>query len=336
MKKDKFILITGGAGYIGSHAVNLFLQKGYKVIIFDNLSRGFLGAIKNLQSVGDIRFVKGDLCDLKSIEKVFSDFHIDTVIHFAAFCSIDESVKDPGSYFSNNSFGTLNLIRAMRDNNVKKIIFSSTCAVYGETLGLPVDENYPTKPTNPYGESKLIAEKMLRSCSKSYKFYYVILRYFNVCGSDSDGLIGDSKKPSVHLVQNIIRGAMNIEPFSLTCAKVDTPDKTPIRDYVDVRDLAFAHYLAFEYLNKNNNSETFNLGNGKGFSVKEIIQTTEEILNVNLPQKISGTRKGEYAAIFADCTKVKRVLNWEPQYTLRDSILSLQKWYGKFPNGYEN
>ncbi len=333
MKKK--ILITGGAGYIGSHAVKLFLEKGYEVVVFDNLSRGFREPIDILKKIGKLNFIKGDLRNKADIEKVFRMHKIDCVLHFAALCLVNESMENPGLYFENNVCGSLNLLEAMKKFKIGKIIFSSTCATYGETKYLPVDEKHPQDPVNPYGESKLLVEKML-PWYEVFGMKYIILRYFNICGADNAGMIGDSKKPSQLLMQNAVRGAMGIEPFAFTCAKVETPDGTPIRDYIDVEDLVEAHFVAYEFLNKNKKSEIFNLGNGKGYSVKEIVNEVEKNFNVKLKKKKASIRKGEYAKIFANPEKAQKMLKWKPKKSISESVESLKKWYTSHPNGYKN
>lgn len=330
----KTILITGGAGYIGSHAVKRFLEEGYAVVVFDSLYRGYEQAIDILKGHGDCTFVKGDLRNKEDVEKLFSEHKVDGVIHFAALCLVDESMKQPELYFENNVLGSLNLLRAMQ-GKTEKIIFSSTCAVYGETVYLPVDEKHPTNPANPYGESKLMVEKMIKWYGELHGLHYVILRYFNVCGADSNGEIGDSKKPSMLLMQNAVRGAMGIEEFAYTCPEVKTPDGTPIRDYIDVEDLVEAHLAAFKYLDNQGQNTILNLGNGKGYSVKEVVSEVEKVFDKTLEKKKTTPRQGEYAAIFADNSLAKKVLQWEPKKSLNDSISSLQKWYEKFPNGYD-
>lgn len=331
----KKILITGGAGYIGSHAVKLFLEKKFEVVSFDNLSRGYKEPLDILKKFGKFKSVKGDLRNKKDIQKVFSENKIDAVIHFAALCSVNESMEQPELYFENNVIGSLNLFEAMRNAGVKKIIFSSTCATYGEAKYVPVDEKHPQNPSSPYGESKLLTERMLRWYGDLHDFKYAILRYFNVCGSDIDGVIGDSKKPSSLLVQNAVRGAMKISPFFYTFQEVDTPDKSPVRDYIDVEDLIEAHYSVYEYIQNNDNvSEVFNLGNGVGWSVKEIVSKTEAEFGIKISQKKGEVRKGEDAKIFADTSKSFKLLKWKPKKSIEDSIRSLRRWYEKYPNGY--
>ncbi len=332
----KTILVTGGAGYIGSHAVKLLLEKGFEVIVFDNLFRGYRDAIDALSTYGKLTFVQGDLRNFVEISGLFTDHTIDAVMHFAALCLVNESMEQPQLYFQNNIIGTYNLLEAMRSNKVNKLIFSSTCAVYGESQYLPVDEKHPLNPMNPYGESKLLSEKMIRWYGEIYGFSYAILRYFNVCGASSDGRIGDSKRPSQLLMQNAVRGAMGIEPFYLTCPEVETPDKTPVRDYIDVEDLVAAHAAALEYLRKSPGCEIFNLGNGAGFSVKQIVSKVSEICGVEIPMVKGETRKGEYASIYAQPEKANITLNWKTEKSLEASIRSLQKWYEGHPQGFSH
>ncbi len=334
LKRNKAILITGGAGYIGSHAVKLFLEKGYAVVVFDNLSHGWREPLEILKKLGTLHFEKGDLRHKKDLVKVFKKHKITAVLHFAALCLVNESMEQPELFFENNVLGSLNLLEAMRTHGVKDIIFSSTCATYGETKYLPVDEAHPQNADNPYGESKFLVERMLIWYGKLHGFKYVILRYFNVCGAAADGSIGDSKKPSQLLMQNAVRGAMGIEPFSFTYAPVKTRDKSPVRDYIDVEDLAEAHLAAFNYLEKNGQSQILNLGNGQGFSVKEIVAEVEKVFGVTMKKQKAVARKGEYAEIFADPRKAQRILKWQSKKTLQDSILSLKKWYENKPQGY--
>jgi len=284
--RQKTVMVTGGAGFIGSHAVLLLLQKGYKVAVLDNLFRGYGEVVEVLaekygkESVG---LYNVDLRERSKVEEVIKEVKPEGVLHFAALCLVNESMENPGLYFENNDLGTLNLLEVLRKAGVDKLVFSSTCAVYGESQYLPVDEKHPTNPSNPYGQSKLIAEEMIRWFGKIYGLKYAIFRYFNVAGADEEGVIGDSKRPSQLLMQNAVRCALGIEPFKLTCPKVDTPDTTPIRDYVNVLDLGEAHILAFEYLVNGGASETFNLGTGRGNSVLEIVNKVKEITGVDFP-----------------------------------------------------
>lgn len=328
------ILITGGAGYIGSHAVKRFLEEGHKVTVIDNLMRGFGEAMDVLTGYGDLTFHQDDLRNANAVRSVFTKTHFDVVLHFGALCLVNESMSAPELYFDNNVCGTLNLLRSMKEFSVKNIIFSSTSAVYGESVYLPINEEHPKKPNNPYGESKLMAENIIKWMSQIYGFNYLIFRYFNVCGAAEDGSIGDSKKPSVLLLQNLVRGAMGIQEFELTCPKVDTPDGTPIRDYVDVNDLIDAHYLGFSYLEQGGSSSEINLGTGRGSSVEEMIREVEKVIDVTIPRKHGEARKGESARLFVTNAKAQQLLNWQPQRDIKKSIESLQKWYTARPNGY--
>ncbi len=333
----KKILITGAGGYIGSVATYLFLQKGYEVVALDNFSTGYqqpLELLKKIFGEKKLRFYEVDLKnDFSPILK--KEKNIEVVVHYAASCLVDESMKNPYKYFHNNVLGTLNLLETMKNFDIKKIVFSSTCAVYGETQYVPVDEKHPLSPINPYGQSKKMAEEIIFWYGKIFNFNYFILRYFNVCGASDDGLIGDSKKPSTLLVQNAVRGALGIEPFYLTCPDVNTPDKTPIRDYINVVDLNEAHLQAVEKLLTGNFKEIINLGTGTGNSVLEVVKKVQEVTGKKFPLKKTTPRQGEYAKIFADIRKAKKILGWQPKRTIEDSVRSLVKWYNKHPSGWE-
>ena len=241
----------------------------------------------------------------------------------------------PEKYFKNNVFGSLNLITEMLANNVKNIIYSSTSEVYGESMYEPVDERHPLNPATPYGASKMMGEDILKWFAKLKGLNYVILRYFNVCGASDDGIIGDSKKPSTLLVQNAVRGALNIEPFYLTCPKVNTDDGTPIRDYINVVDLNEAHILAFNHLLNGGENEEINLGTGTGNSVLEVVEKVQKVTGVTFGLKRAEPRKGEVAEKYADIRKAKKILGWEPKRTIEDSVESLVKWYKKHPKGWK-
>ena len=334
------VLITGGAGYIGSHAVKLFLERGLKVVCFDNFSRGWHGAVETLaQSTpkGQLSVVEGDLRRREDIDKVFATYPIDTVLHFAALCSVDESTREPELYLSNNVGGSINLFQSMLTHRVKQMIFSSTCAVYnGTTAPMPLTEDITPDPLMMYGDSKWMIERAIKWMAQAHDWQYVIFRYFNVCGASSDGSIGDAKKPSVHLMQNAVRGAMDLEPFYFTFQPVDTPDGSPIRDYVDVEDLVMAHFQAWEYLGQGGQSEIFNLGNGTGYSVKQIAEAVEKEFGMSFEKKTDGAKRaGESARAYADPSKAQKILGWQPQKSLTDSIQSLRRWYEGHPHGWE-
>lgn len=338
------ILITGAGGYIGSIATYTFLQKGYEVIAIDNFSRGYKNPLELLQvkyGADQFRFYEADLKDVGNrhacpLHSLFEkEKNIAGVIHFAALCSVDESMKKPELYFSNNVCGSINLLNTMLAFDVKKIVFSSTCAVYGEADYLPIDEAHPTNPSNPYGFSKLTVEQMMDWYVRLKGLRYVSLRYFNVCGASDDGFLGDSKKPSVLLVQNAVRGALGIEPFYLTYPEVATPDKSPIRDYINVVDLSEAHIRAVDYLINGGKSEIINLGTGAGNSVLDIIKKVEKATNVQIPLQKTTSRQGEYAKMIASITKAKKILSWEPRRNLDKSIESLLVWYKAHPHGWD-
>jgi UDP-glucose 4-epimerase len=255
-------------------------------------------------------------------------------MHFAALNLPDESVDKPIEYYDDNSLGTAKLLEAMRLHGVKHMIYSSTSSVYGEVEKSPVKEDHPLNPISPYGHSKVLGEEIINYYSRVHGMNSVIFRYFNVCGADDDGAIGDSKKPSQLLVQNCVRGALGLEPFQYTCSQVNTPDGTPIRDFIDVRDLADAHLAAMEYLLKGGATETMNLGTGSGYSVKEIVTKVEQILNVKIERGQGKARAGEYSASFADASKAKAVLGWTAKRSLADSVTALVNWYQKHPKGY--
>lgn len=333
---SKKILITGAGGYIGSIATYLLLQKGYNVVTIDNYSRGYKKPLEILQE----KFGKDKLhlyeIDLKDdLFPIFKKERIDAVIHYAAYCIVDESMKDPYKYFNSNVIAATNLLETMTQYNVKNIIFSSTCAVYGNAKYIPVDEKHPTNPENPYGESKRIVEKIIEWYGKLKQINYVILRYFNVCGASDDGFMGDSKKPSSLLVQNAVRGVMGIAPFYLTCPEVDTLDKTPIRDYVNVMDLNEAHLKALKYLFAGKKSEILNLGTGRGNSVLEVVHTVEKITGKKIQMKKTKLRSGEYAKTIASISKAKKILGWQPRRKIEDSIASLLIWYKNHLTGWD-
>lgn len=331
----KTVLITGAGGYIGSVAASLLLEKDYKVVAIDNFSTGYKEPLNLLMQKYGKEKLKIYNVDLKGFfSHVFRENQIDAVLHYAASCSVNESMERPEKYFTNNSLATQRLLHTMLDAKIDKIVFSSTCAVYGEAEYVPIDENHPTRPANPYGESKLVSETFLRWYSTLGKLKYVALRYFNVCGATDNGEIGDSKNPSVHLMQNAVRGALGIEPFYLTCGRFDTPDGTPIRDYVNVVDLNEAHIKALEYLFNGGSSEIINLGTGDGNSVMEIVQQVEEITGKKINVDQGPARAGEYAKMIASTKKAKEILGWVPARTLKNSVESLVSWYTKHPHGW--
>ena len=323
------ILITGGAGYIGSHTVlNLIENTDYKIIIFDNLENGHIETVNALLEINSDRiiFEKGDLRNIEDIENVFNKYSIDGVIHFAAFALVEESVQNPSKYYRNNIYGTLNLLDTMIKHNVKRIVFSSTCATYGEPTYTPIDEKHPQNPINPYGYSKLAVERIMDDYDKAYKLKSIRLRYFNVVGADEKGRIGEWHEPETHLIPNILKSNDN-KIFTIFGDDYDTRDGTCIRDYVNVLDLAEAHRLSYEYLIKENKTDVFNIGTGEGYSVKEVFETCERVLNKKIPVEIKGRRAGDPAVLYADIVKVKSILDWKSEKSLEESIKSAYLWY---------
>ncbi len=335
----KKVLITGAGGYIASVATYQLLEQGHSVIALDNFSTGYKGPLTELQKkFGSEKLIVEEVDLRKDLSNFFKkNTGIDSVLHYAASCKVDESMKEPEKYFENNVLGTLNLVRHLTEQNISRLVFSSTCAVYGEAQKIPVDESHPTNPANPYGESKLMAEKIIGWFGKVKGLQYVILRYFNVCGASDDGLIGDSKKPSVLLVQNAVRGALGIEPFFLTFPEVETPDKSPIRDYINVVDINKAHIQALDYLEKGGKNEIINLGTGTGDSVLEILDKVEKATGKTIEKKKSDKpRQGEYSKMIASIDKASKLLQWKPKRTIQQSVDSLIKWYGNHPQGWES
>lgn len=324
------ILITGGAGYIGSHTVlNLIENTDYKIIIFDNLENGHIETINTLVEINPdkIIFEKGDLRNIEDIENVFNKYSIDGVIHFAAFALVEESVQNPSKYYRNNIYGTLNLLDTMIKHNVKRIVFSSTCATYGDIVEqTPIDEKHSQNPINPYGYSKLAVERIMDDYDKAYKLKSIRLRYFNVAGADEKGRIGEWHEPETHLIPNILKANDN-KVFTIFGDDYDTRDGTCIRDYVNVLDLAEAHRLSYEYLIKENKTDVFNIGTGEGYSVKEVFEACEMVLKKKIPVEVKGRRAGDPAVLYADIGKVKNVLNWKSEKSLEESIKSAYLWY---------
>ena len=281
------ILVTGGAGYIGSHCVLALLEKNQEVVIFDNLSTGHFETIEKLKEYGNLKFVQGDLNDGNSLNELFSTYKINAVVHFAAFSQVGESVIDPQKYYINNVCGTIRLLEAMLENNVKKIVFSSTAATYGEPEYTPIDEKHPQNPINPYGQSKLMIEKIMDDYSKAYGLKSVRLRYFNVAGADSQSRIGEWHEPETHLIPNILKSTFgNGKTFKMFGTDYNTKDGTCVRDYINVEDLAQAHLLALNYLDNGGETNFFNLGTKTGDTVKEVFDVCEKVTSKKIPVEI--------------------------------------------------
>ena len=319
------ILVTGGAGYIGSHLVLSLLEQSKEVIVFDSLELGHIEIIEKLKEYGKLKFIQGNLKNLDEIRGVFLSNKIESVVHFAAYSQVAESVINPQKYYYNNVYGTLNLLNAMLEFGVKKIVFSSTAATYGEPEYSPIDENHPQKPINPYGNSKLMIEKILDDYDRAYNLRSVRLRYFNVAGADSSARIGEWHEPETHLIPNVLK-ATSDKVFKLFGTDYDTPDGTCIRDYINVEDLADAHIKALEYLDNGGVTNFFNLGTKEGNSVKEVFSYCEKIKEDKIPLEICPRRSGDPAKLVADNTKALSELGWSPKKTLEDSIVTAYAW----------
>ena len=320
------ILVLGGAGYIGSHTVFELIDNGEDVAIIDNLQTGHLEAIHP-----KARFYKGDIRDKKFLDGIFEKENISSVIHFAANSLVGESMTNPLKYYDNNLCGTKILLNSMIEHNIDKIVFSSTAAVYGEPENIPILETDKTEPTNTYGETKLAMEKMFKWVSYAHNLRYVSLRYFNACGAHISGTIGEAHNPETHLIPIVLQAANgNRDYISVFGNDYNTKDGTCIRDYIHVTDLAQAHILAVKYLEQGGKSEIFNLGNGIGFSVKDVIETSKQVTNRSIPIKIENRRLGDPAQLIASSAKARKILGWKPQYTsLEEIISSAWKWHAK-------
>ena len=327
------LLVLGGAGYIGSHTALELIKKGHEVIVVDNLVTGYEKAIPD-KAV----FYQGDIRNFDFLDNLFTKEKIDAVIHFAAYSLVGESVTNPLKYYDNNLYGTKVLLEAMIKNNVNKIVFSSTAATYGEPENIPILESDRTCPTNPYGETKLAMEKMFHWASKAHGLSYVSLRYFNACGADATGQIGEAHNPESHLIPLVLQVPNGKrESVSIYGTDYDTPDGTCIRDYIHVTDLAEAHILAVEDLAKGGESNIFNLGNGVGYSVREVIETARRVTGHPIPATEVPRRAGDPARLVASGEKAKNILGWEPKIKQLDEIVeSAWKWHRKHPDGYTN
>lgn len=327
------ILVLGGAGYIGSHAVDQLVNKGYEVVVVDSLFTGHKAAVHE-----KAKFYEGDIRDKAFLNNVFEQEAIDGVMHFAAFSLVGESVEKPLKYFNNNVYGMQVLLEVMKDHDVKHIVFSSTAATYGEPEVVPISEDMPTNPKNPYGESKLMMEKMMKWCDNAYGMKYVALRYFNVAGAKADASIGEDHDPETHLVPIILQVALG-QRDSLKIFGDDyaTPDGTCIRDYVQVEDLIAAHILALEYLKAGNPSDAFNLGSNDGYSVKEMLEAARAVTGKEIPAEVVPRRAGDPAQLVAASEKARNVLGWQPAYTdIKDIIRTAWNWHVSHPHGYED
>lgn len=317
----KNILVIGGAGYIGSHMVRMLAKQGYNPVVFDNLSKGHREAVANYP------FELGDLGDKARLTEVFKKYGIEAVMHFAAFAEVGESVKEPSKYYHNNVAKVLDLLDALVENDIKYFVFSSTAATFGEPIRPKIDESHQQNPINPYGNTKLMVEKILADFDTAYGLKATALRYFNASGADDSGEIGESHNPETHLIPIVLQAAAGKRPsIKMFGTDYPTPDGTCVRDYVHVNDLARAHILALEKMFKDNVSERFNLGSGNGFSVAEIVKEAKRITGIDFTVEKAPRRDGDPAVLVADSAKAERILGWKPQYNLTRIIETAWNW----------
>lgn len=319
------ILVCGGAGYIGSHINKQLNKEGYETVVFDNLVYGHREAVK----WGEL--IVGDLKNISDINSVFDKYDIDAVFHFAAYAYVGESVDDPEKYYYNNVTNTLNLLKAMKAHGCNKIIFSSTCATYGEPERVPIKEDMPQKPINPYGATKLMVERIFKDYNRAYGLQFVVLRYFNAAGADPDSEIGESHDPETHIIPLVLDAASGLRPdIKVFGTDYDTEDGSCIRDYIHVADLATAHLLALHHLEKGKPSDFFNLGNEKGTSVLEVVESVRRVTGREFTVTLADRRPGDPAKLVGASSKAKTILGWKPKYEDIDMIVShAWKWHEK-------
>lgn len=320
------VLVTGGAGYIGSHAVLALQQAGYGVIVLDNLVYGHRDIAERVLQV---ELIEGDIGDRALLDRLFSTHQIEAVMHFAAYAYVGESVTEPAKYYRNNFVGTLTLLEAMLAASVKQFVFSSTCATYGVPNQVPIPEDHPQNPINPYGATKLMIERVLRDFDKAYGLRSVCFRYFNAAGADPEGRLGEDHNPETHLIPLVLLAALGKrDSVSIFGTDYPTPDGTCIRDYIHVTDLAAAHVLGLEYLLNGGDSTIFNLGNGNGFSVKEVIETARSITGRDIKAVECDRRPGDPPALVGSSDRARSILGWNPQYAdLSQIITHAWKWH---------
>lgn len=327
------VLVLGGAGYIGSHMVDRLVDQGTDVAVVDNLIKGHRAAVRP-----EARFYQGDVRDKKFMRSVFKGEQIDAVVHFAAFSIVPESMEKPLDYFDNNTAGLINVLEVMNEFDVKRIVFSSTAATYGTPETVPIKETDKQEPINPYGESKLMMEKIMHWSDLAYGIKFVALRYFNVAGAKADGSIGEDHGPETHLVPIVLQVANGQrDDLKIFGTDYDTPDGTNVRDYVHVVDLADAHILALKYLAEGNESNAFNLGSATGFSNRQILEAARQATGKEIPAEDAPRRPGDPDTLVADSSKARDILGWQPQYDdIKTIIATAWKWHSTHPNGYND
>lgn len=328
----KDILVIGGAGYIGSYMCKYLAKHGYNPIVFDNLIYGHRQAVK----WGP--FIKASMSDSNLLGEIFEKYEIVAVMHFAAFCYVGESVTEPAKYYRNNVSETINLLQIMIEKRVSNFIFSSTCATYGEPMEIPITEEHPQNPINPYGKSKLMVEQILDDFKNAYGLQSISLRYFNATGADPDGELGEDHRPETHLIPLILQTALGQrETINIFGDDYQTKDGTCIRDYIHIADLAQAHLLALERLLNGFDGERYNLGNGDGYSVKEVIEVARQVTGKQIPTKIVERRPGDPAVLIGSSEKIVNELGWKPQFADPNTIIETAwKWHKSHPDGYQS
>ncbi len=323
------VLVTGGAGYIGSHTAKALRQAGYRTVLYDNLSAGHAEAALGAP------LVVGDVADVPALRRVMREHDVEAVLHFAAWLSVSESVAKPFNYYRNNVVGTLGLLEAMAAEGCRRLVFSSTCAVYGEPVTTPIDETHPTRPINAYGQTKLAIEHALPHVEWAHGIRSVTLRYFNAAGADPDGELGEDHTPEIHAVPRAIEAACGGEPFSVFGTDYPTPDGTCLRDYVHVTDLADAHVRALRHLEQGGASMTCNLGTERPSSVRDVIGAVARVTGREVAQRTAGRRPGDPAVLFASAATARTVLGWTPTYPTLDAIVAhAWAWHRRHPHGY--
>jgi UDP-glucose 4-epimerase len=321
--KNETVLIVGGAGYIGTHMIKTLIASGYQVIVLDDLSTGHEDLV-----TGGV-FLKGSIADRNALTRIFTEHHVDAVMHFAAFSQVGESVENPLKYYRNNIAGTLQLVETMIEKNIRRFIFSSSASVYGEPSRVPITETHPCRPNSPYGQTKLAVEALLADCDRAYGLKSMCLRYFNAAGADESGRIGERHEPETHLIPLVLKTAAGVrDGVEIFGTDYPTADGTCIRDYVHVQDLADAHILALEALLRGNGSATYNLGNSKGYSVREVIETARRMTGCPINVTEGNRRPGDPATLVADSDKIRKELGWRPRLENLEAIIrTAWKWH---------
>jgi UDP-glucose-4-epimerase GalE len=324
------VLVTGGAGYIGSHAVKAMKASGLQVVVYDDLSAGHREAARFADA-----FIQGQIHDVDRLRNAFREHDVDAVMHFAAWLSVGDSVRDPAGYYRNNVLGALAVLDAMVAENVRRFVFSSTAAVFGNPVETPITEDHPKQPINAYGETKLAIERALPHYERAYGLTSVVLRYFNAAGADPEGELGEDHSPEQHLIPRAIDAALGRDSFAIFGDDYDTPDGTCLRDYIHVTDLADAHIRALESLRSGGPSARYNLGNGRPTSVKEVVDSVARVVGRTVPYTIGARREGDPAVLFASSARIKKDLGWRPQFEDIDTIVrTAWQWRDRHPQGY--